>query len=117
MNCQALRSFILLREMKILLNDDTIKLNAKAQTSIFEMVPENSHLFPPRILKISSAQNIITVISKTTPRATTINIETKSSRMLCRSLFFSETRCSRTLEIEVAIKASGIDNSSFDRLK
>jgi len=103
-----------LREIKMLLNDETIKLNAKAQTNSLDIVPEKTHLGPKKILNRSSAHKIIIPISKTTVNRTKIRIEVKSFLMLIFNLFFSDTRCNKTLAIEDAIRARGIDKSSFD---
>jgi hypothetical protein len=101
----------------MLLKDETIKLKAKAHTNILDMLPENIHLSPNSILNMSSAQNIIIAISKITATPTKMNIDNKSLRILCFSLFFSETRCSNTFEIDEATNAIGMDKSNFDRSK
>ncbi len=101
----------------MLLNEDTKKLKANAQTNIFEILPDNIHLSPKNILNKSSAQNCITTISSNTTRAIKKSIEIKSFLILSFSLSFSATRCRRTFEIDVAIKPAGTDNRSFERLK
>lgn len=89
-SCQALKSFIFLRDINMLLNEDTKKLNANAHTNIFDIVPEYSHLSPKKILNISSAQNIIITISNTTANIIKKSIEAKSFLMLSFDLFFSD---------------------------
>lgn len=115
--CQMLKSFIFFRDINMLLNDDTKKLKANAQTRIFDIVPENIHLSPNNILNRSSAQNCINITSSNTTRQIKTSIEIKSLRILNLNLSFSAIRCKRTFEIDEAINAGGTDKRSLERSK
>lgn len=117
MNCHTLYVLIFLIDTKILLNEETIKLNANDQTIILEIFPETIHCEPKIILKRFSPNRIIVVISTTEIKPTIYRTGFSSARKLSFWLNFSEILCNNTLDIEDAMRARGIESKSFERSK
>jgi len=103
--------------MKIQEKEDIIKFKANDQTSILEISPETPQFSPNTNLKSHVPKRNITANSAKQIITTIVRRCFKSSIKLSFLLKLSATRCSKTLEIDVATKANGIDNTSFERSK
>ena len=112
-----LNNLIFFIEINRLLKEATIKLNAYDQTNILEIFPENLHNSPKNSSNKSTAKKVITTISTIPIIATIASTGNNSFMKLSLFLYFSETRCNNTLEIEVAIIARGIESISLDKSK
>jgi hypothetical protein len=73
-------------------NDETIKFRARDQTIILDIVPELIHSLPNTILKISSPNRIIVIISATEIRPTIRNTGLRLAMMVSFLLYFSDIR-------------------------
>jgi len=103
--------------MNKLLNDAMKKLKANDQTSTLDIIPENSHSCPKKRRNSSMPQIRMIIISKRLINRTRIKIDSKFDIKLLLFLNFSETSCSKTLDIDVAIIANGMESISFERSK
>ena len=93
------------------------KFNAYDQTRICDILPENPQISPKINLNRSTPKKVMINISIVPIMDTMPRISNKSFFKLLLFLNFSEILCSRTLEIEVEIRANGIDSNSFERSK
>jgi len=93
------------------------KFNAYDQTIICDMFPENPQISPKNNLNRPTPKKEMTIISTVTIEDTMARIRYKSFLKLTLFLNFSDSRCSRTLEMEVAIRVKGMDRINFDRSK
>lgn len=103
--------------MNKLLNDAMKKLKANDQTSTLDIIPENSHSCPKKRRNSTTPQIRMIIISRRPINKTKIKIDNKFDTKLSLFLNFSETSCSKTLDIEVAIRANGMESISFERSK